>query len=55
MTFRRRLAVIRNMIDGALLKGNLDKLEVRQTLCDMLYQEFSDLEDLAEADDGADE
>ena len=52
MTFREQLAMIRNMINGALLKVNLDKLEARQTLCDMLYQEFSDLEDLAEADDG---
>ena len=52
MTFREQLEVIRNMVDGALVVYTLDQLEVRQTLCDMLYQEFSDLEDLAEADDG---
>ena len=52
MTFREQLAMIRNMINGALVVYTLDQLEARQNLCDMLYQEFSDLEDLAEADDG---
>ena len=55
MTFREQLKIIRDMIDGAFVKDNLDELGVRQDLCDMLYQEFSDLEDLAEADNGADE
>ena len=52
MTFREQLEIIRDMIDGALVVYTLDQLEVRQNLYKMLYQEFSDLEDLAEADDG---
>ena len=59
MTFRKQLEVIRDMAGGALVNDDvgraLDSLEVRQNLCDMLYQELSDLEDLAEADDGSKE
>jgi len=55
MTFREQLEVIRNMVDGALMVYTLDQLEVRLQICDMLYSELADLEDMAEADDGADE
>ena len=59
LTFREQLTVIRDMADGALVNDDinraLDNLEVRRDLCDMLYQEFSDLEDMAEAGDDTDE
>jgi len=55
MTFREQLIVIHAMIAGALDRGNLDKLAVRQLICDMLYTELADLDELAEAGDGTDE
>jgi len=55
MTFREQLAVIRDMAAGALVRGDLDDLEVRQQICDMLYSELVDLDELAEAGNGADE
>ena len=55
MTFREQLKIIRDMIDGAFVKDNLDELGVRQDLCEMLLMEVFDLCGLPEVDDGADE
>jgi len=58
MTFREQLKIIRNIADGALINDNidrtLDRLDVRQQICDMLYTELVDLEALAETGDGND-
>lgn len=49
--FIEQLEVIRDICIGALAEGALDVMEVRQCLCNHLYDEMAELKELVEYGD----